>query len=616
MKWLIVLLTAFGGAFLLTTLSLQQVWTDISTPRDISASEYVQSTDCVNCHPAQYETWYATYHRTMTQEANHTAVVGDFDNATFTYKGVTSRFWQEDGRYFIDTLSLDTPDGGNQLQTYEVDMTVGSRRFQQYVTQQGDRHIRLPVAWNISEGRWIHLNGGFLDPDETPFNSHAALWDANCIFCHNVKAQPGYDFEYQTFDAQVAELGIACEACHGPAAEHVALNSNPLRRYALYAGFTPRDPTLYSPHELPELQQIQLCGHCHGQRLPNPTDRLEQFLGEGDPFTAGDDLNQYTTPIFQDSELGDLDLSLRFWADGTPRLSAYEYQGILLSDEHEGSGLVCTSCHSMHGGNPEGMITDEMKGNTGCTQCHDDIAEDITAHTKHLPGSTGSDCYACHMPKNTYGLLAIHRTHHIENPDPSRAWQYEMPEACTSCHVDQTAVWAATAHAEQYGLDAPSLPEKSEFHEVAEPIRALLMGDVVQRAVAIDALTAVDSYTDDPVARLWAVPYLLIAMEDNYPAIRHFGERGLRQLLARAAANAPELVGNTAVLPRFDYLAEEDERTAVLAEWWAWWQQVDKSRIRPVDNTAVLLDDNLQPRPELVQPLLEQRSNVNISIGE
>ncbi|MCA9982378.1 MAG: hypothetical protein KDD89_16145, partial [Anaerolineales bacterium] len=313
---------------------------------------------------------------------------------------------------------------------------------------------------------------------------------------------------------------------------------------------------------------------------------------------------------------GDLDLSLRFWADGTPRLSAYEYQGILLSAEHAGSALTCTSCHTMHGGNPEGMITDEMKGNAACLQCHGDIADDISAHTKHLPASTGSDCYACHMPKNTYGLLAIHRTHHIENPDPSRAWQYDMPEACTSCHVDQTAVWAANAHAEQYGLNPPAPPPQAEFAEVAEPIRALLMGDVVQRAVAIDALTAVESYTDDPVARLWVVPYLLIAMEDNYPAIRHFGERGLRHMLERAAPVAPELAAQTAALPRFDYLADEPERTAVLGEWWAWWQAVDKTGIENGGNTAVLLDENLQPRPELLLPLLEQRSNVNISIGE
>ena len=616
MKWPLPIIILLGLVTLAATfsLSLNQVWTEIHAPRNLAEGTYAQSPQCVNCHPAEYASWYATYHRTMTQVANNTAVVGNFNNATLTYQGHTSRFWQQDGRYFIDTLALD---GSNQTTTYEIALTVGSRRFQQYVTKIGDRHIRLPVAWNISENRWIHLNGGFLDHDNTPFNSHAALWDANCIFCHNVKAQPGYDMVYQTFDAQVAELGIACEACHGPASEHIALNSNPLRRYTLYSDIAPRDPTLYSPHELPEMQQIQLCGHCHGQRLPQPHERIAEFMTQGDPYTAGDDLSQYTSPMFRDTLLPGIDVTLRFWADGTPRLSAYEYQGILLSEEHAGSGLTCTSCHSMHGGNPEGMITDEMLGNMGCLQCHSEIANDLTAHTNHLPTSTGSACYACHMPKNSYGLLEIHRTHHIENPAPSRAWQYEMPEACTSCHVNQTAVWAATAQAQMYDQPLPPLPDDETFALVAEPVRAFLAGDVVQRAVAISALTAEESYTPDPMTRLWVIPYLLLAMEDEYPAIRHFGERGLRQMLARAEAIAPAWVATTASLPPFDYLAEPDARQVVLAAWWAWWQEVDKTGIAAGENTAVyLLDPNLQPLPEQITPLLNQRSQLPISIGE
>ena len=61
-------------------------------------------------------------------------------------------------------------------------MTVGSRRIQQYVTRIGDRHVRLPLAWNIEEKRWVHLNGAFLHPDGSDFNTHRADWDNNCIF--------------------------------------------------------------------------------------------------------------------------------------------------------------------------------------------------------------------------------------------------------------------------------------------------------------------------------------------------------------------------------------------------------------------------------------------------
>ncbi|MBI1904109.1 MAG: CDP-alcohol phosphatidyltransferase family protein, partial [Planctomycetia bacterium] len=47
-------------------------------------------------------------------------------------------------------------------------------------------------------------------------------------------------------ETTAAEFGIACEGCHGPGADHVAANWNPLRRYSLH--LTGRaDPTTVQP---------------------------------------------------------------------------------------------------------------------------------------------------------------------------------------------------------------------------------------------------------------------------------------------------------------------------------------------------------------------------------
>ena len=596
----IITLVALGfvGSLLFIYL-LAQVQREIEQPVALADVPYAQSEQCVMCHPSYYQTWHQTFHRTMTQEPSPQAIVGDFADAAYTYQGVPSRFTMENGRYYIETRAFDQPE------KYEVAMAIGSRRIQQYVTQIGDRHYRLPLAWSIENGRWIHLNGGFLDPDGTKFTQHTSLWDGNCIFCHNVKAQPGYDVQLQTFDAQVAELGIACEACHGPATEHIERNKNPLRRYLLYVG--DRDPSLISPNELEPLRQVQLCGHCHGQRMPNPVERIEQFMTVGDPFTAGEDLNEYTTPLFADGELPGVDLSKRFWQDGSPRLSAYEYQGYLLSDEHHESDLTCTSCHSAHGGDPKGMIEPIMRGQTGCVQCHGEIGENVEAHTQHPPNSSGSDCYACHMPDTVYGLLNIHPTHHIENPNPAKAWQYEMPEACTLCHTNETAVWAAQTVSEQWQQPAPEdLPTDNAF-TTAEAIRTLLMGDVVQSAVAIDALSEGRDYLADPQARLWTTPFLLLAMEDNYPAIRYMAWRGLNANLKDANLSLDQI--------SFDYLADEADRQLVMNQLWHWWADLDKQMI-PHPGTAVPLNPDLSLNMEIVEPLLAQRSNELIHIGE
>ena len=45
----------------------------------------------------------------------------------------------------------------------------------------------------------------------------------------------------------------------------------------------------------------ETCGHCHGQRIPDPIDRIQQILSRGDPYNAGEDLSQYYRPITRDN---------------------------------------------------------------------------------------------------------------------------------------------------------------------------------------------------------------------------------------------------------------------------------------------------------------------------
>lgn len=604
-----IFLTLVAAAVLLILGGL--VWrataADLQRPSlDLSPIPYTGSRTCRSCHVEAYTTWQRTYHRTMTQWPTPTAVLGDFDNAVYTYRGVVSRFSRDGEQYFIETEGYD----GTRMR-YPVVMTIGSRRIQQYVTRIGDRHWRIPLAWDIGEQRWFHLNGGFLDPDDAPFNQHLALWDANCIFCHNTKALPNFDPATQMFAAEVEELGIACEACHGPAETHARVNANPLRRYALHLtdNAALRDPTLISPRELSAERQVQLCGRCHGQRLPNPLARIDALLADGDPFTAGEDLSTYYTPIWRDTQLpgSGVDFSLRFWQDGSPRLTAHEYQGWLLSG-HQGTELTCTSCHAMHGGDPKGMIEEALRGDLGCAQCHSEVAADLSAHTGHAPESAGSRCYDCHMPQTTYGVLDIHPSHRIDNPDPSRAWRYAMPEACTLCHTNQTAVWAADWVEARYGLTSAERPSDPAF-AVAENVRALLAGDVIQRSVAALAFAEVGTYTPDPRGRLWATPFLLYSMEhDEYAAIRQFAWRSLRALLARADLTPADL-------PPFAFQAEPAQRQAVVAAWRRWWEQLDKTGI-PHPGPTVPLDAAFNLQPAVVEALWQQRDDRSISIGE
>ena len=58
-----------------------------SIPRTGRPDGYVTSDQCQACHPAAYEAWHESFHRTMTQAASSESVVGDFSNVTLELLG-------------------------------------------------------------------------------------------------------------------------------------------------------------------------------------------------------------------------------------------------------------------------------------------------------------------------------------------------------------------------------------------------------------------------------------------------------------------------------------------------------------------------------------------------
>src|SRR5437870_1739270 len=49
-------------------------------PVQVVEEGYVSSTACRACHPAQYDSWHTSFHRSMTQIATPETVQADFDN--------------------------------------------------------------------------------------------------------------------------------------------------------------------------------------------------------------------------------------------------------------------------------------------------------------------------------------------------------------------------------------------------------------------------------------------------------------------------------------------------------------------------------------------------------
>jgi predicted CXXCH cytochrome family protein len=484
---------------------------------------YIASENCLACHSDHYASWRRTHHGRMTQNISPQTVQGDFEkNNSYEYAGVKAKMERRGNEFF---MSFQYPDGKSE--TNKIERTVGSRRIEQYVTKRSGQYFRLPIAYDLMQHRWMSLNGSFFFPDGGDFNQHTSQWDTNCVFCHNVKAQPNFDFQTRTAKTEVAELGIACGACHGPGAVHADLASSPFTRTQWLADES-IDRKIIDPQKLDTDRSMMICGHCHGQRVPNPTDRIRDIMSKGDPFDAGENLAEMYTPIDHGTKIGNVSFANRFWADGSPRLTAYEYQGILSSQcflkGQPGNRINCNSCHEMHGGDVKGMIEPAMRTNVACTQCHTQLRDEtaLTNHTKHQVNTEGSSCYSCHMPEVVYGVQTFHKTHQIANPQPQLTADKGVPNACNQCHLDKSVNWAIQKTRELWPekYSATTIAKDAQFDK-PEGIRALFAGDALTRALMADALSR-------RADKNWAAPLLIEAfLNDNYPIVRYFAANGL-----------------------------------------------------------------------------------------
>ncbi|HMJ51892.1 MAG TPA: cytochrome c3 family protein [Polyangiaceae bacterium] len=617
--WLCLAAVPATVAVILTT-AYNPRQAEATAPLRDRSRDYTGASACRSCHPDRFESWQRTYHRTMTQLPTRGTVLGRFDGKAVAAFGASAIPFEREGRFFFRLPPVE----GEPARETEVALTVGSRRYQQYFERMEDRdHItyrRLPLLWHVEEERWLHLNGVFLEKDRDDWRAHRAIWNLNCIFCHNtgiapgvVTAQNGRGWRIEHADSHVSDLGISCEACHGPGRTHGERNRSPTTRYL--AGWNPtatRD--IVDPMRLAQSESIAVCGQCHSQRLPDPRDRLPTFLATGPTFRPGDVLQGHVAPLTRDTPVPDDDqpdaYRDRFWSDGTARLSSYEYLGVTQSPCFKDRQFTCERCHTMHGGDIRGQISPGMRGDQACTQCHRNIAEDIQAHTHHLPSSTGSRCLDCHMPRMVYGILEVHRSHRVESPDVKRDVESGRPNACTACHLDRSALWAAERMRDFWGskYEPPDSRKDGAPLGLSDALASLHAGDPVQRVVYAWQFGRADAALSKET-RTALLGNLLVGFVDPYGAVRLTARRSalrLDQMLN---------LGLSDVFLSFDVQAEPARRNRDLLTILRQFETAARERARPPP-AGLLVTNEFHLEIGRVRSLLDHQAERAIETGE
>jgi len=534
---------------------------------------YTGAAACRPCHPAAFESWHHSYHRSMTQAASPAAVLGRFDGAPLDEHGHAA--WRRGDGFYVDM-----PGAEGQIEPRRVVMTTGSHHMQVYwVAEESGALVSFPYSFLLEENAWVPNESTLLRPGEVGV---VYTWNRVCIQCHAVAGVPGFEPQTGTVRSSVVDLGIACEACHGPGRAHVDHFRSPLARYRERGGES--DASVVGPSRASAAVVSEICAQCHSITAFHDDDAWVRQGHEVAPpasisrwgtviqHPAHADQPQLDVLLEQDSEY----LVSRFWSDGMVRVSGREYNGLIASPCRDDPAFGCLSCHSMHApSDRDDQLRADRTGDAMCTQCHDDPARWGSAHTHHAPQSPGSRCANCHMPHTTYGLLKAMRSHQIDRPSVQATLDTGRPNACNACHLDRTLAWTADALHRWYGDPMPSeaLPPDPAM------IRWLIAGDAGQRALAAwhfgwePALAASrDPFgTQDAAdAGAWAIPWVAALLDDPYPAVQRVALR----TLSRLSGGPPRSVSSFETHPmrpedraRLATLrSQRDERAVDLAE--------------------------------------------------
>ena len=405
----------------------------------------------------------SSQHKLAMQHATDKSVLGNFENASFTYYRVTSRFFREAAKFFVET---DGPDG--RLTVFEIKYTFGVEPLQQYLVEFADGRLQaLSLAWDSrpkDKGgqRWFHLypNEAIKHDDTLHWTKLNQNWNFMCAECHSTGVRKNYDAANDRFATTWAEISVGCEACHGQGSRHVdwvraqqswwPFGKREDPRKGLLVWFDERRDVVWpidsktgnAQRNFPPAtlrKEVETCGLCHARRAGFSEDWIPgRWLSDThvvSPLTRG-----------------------LYHADGQMLDEVYNY-GSFKQSKMFARGVTCSDCHEPHGAKLRAA------GDGACLQCHASDKYEAVAHRRHAGTTPALTCVSCHMPVRTYMVVDRRHDHSFRIPRPDLSVKLGTPNACNDCHNDKSAQWAASAVEHWHGASRKGLQTYAEaFH--------------------------------------------------------------------------------------------------------------------------------------------------------
>lgn len=384
-------------------------------------SVYTGSDSCASCHIKETSDWKSSHHSLAMSDINDDKNLGSFDGEVRVFLDRQVIFFHENGKYFISETRYES-----ETRIYPVIYSLGYYPLQQYIVDIGSGHLQVfDIAWDArskDQGgqRWFLAN-----PDqslgaevELAWDGTFMNWNSRCASCHTTDFKRNYLPADNSYQSKWLEVGVGCEACHGPASNHLLwAEGEAEKKHEQHKGFlkplrkslawsNEEDKPLSSIESDSPTNETQICFNCHARR--------QQLIDESSIHDFSDS-----------SQIRLLEPDLYF-PDGQIKDEVF-IAGSFMQSKMYAAGVVCSDCHDPH--------SNKLKHqqNTLCTQCHNKQLYDSVDHHSH-PEGEGSECINCHMPVRRYMGVDDRRDHGFQVPDPILSAKLGTPTVCTDCH--------------------------------------------------------------------------------------------------------------------------------------------------------------------------------------
>ena len=382
--------------------------------------QLAKSADCRACHQAADKVWRGSMHALAHRK------VGSVEDAwAFRAKPLElgQARWRFSGGESAPRIEWQDKDAGVAPIALTPAMAIGYRPLIQYVLDFGNGRYQVPdAAWDPTKQEWFSMFGADQrQPQEWGHWTQRGMnWNSQCAYCHFTQYRKNYQPQTDGYATAWLEQGVGCAQCHGP-------SRDPRPSNECIVDFKKK----YTPQ-----QWMHACASCHSRR-----EELDEAFQIGNNF-----FDHYSLALPNQPGL--------YHPDGQQIDEDYNFTSLLLSRMGH-KGISCIDCHDSHAATPKGGKP-AVDTNTLCMQCHATgargaIVIDQWAHSFHKPGSAGSRCVDCHMPKATYMGRDARSDHRFPSPDPLLTKELGVPNACNTCHAEKGLDWQIEWTEKWYG---------------------------------------------------------------------------------------------------------------------------------------------------------------------